>query len=270
MKITQIVALVSATAFILTVAYIYGFSRSIEVNLLTYFSTNDYIKFSVHWLPRYIVPYGIGFCMAKMTPPFFGIGSSYEDKIAKYPDSPAFVKFVLKHEEKIMYIVVIGTSVGCTLFLVFRFVPEHALYICYYFVGIGLWIVFFSYFLKPGLAKEEWIIWKQKAVLLGPILIVLVYIYGIFAGISELAKVDKYSTEQIEMTSEVSNKKGRVLFALSQYIVFLEQKTKTVDIIPVGQVKNIITIPKNKSKEKKNEKKLEEAKKEKERKGITK
>lgn len=254
MNITQIVALVSATAFILTVAYIYGFSRSIEVNLLTYFSTSDYIKFSVYWLPRYIIAYGIGVCMAKMKPPFFGIGSSYEDKIAKYPDSSGFTKFVLKHEEKMMYILLIGTSIVCMLFIAFRFVPEHALHICYCFLGIGLWIAFFHYFLMPGLAKEEWIIWKQKALLVGPIFIVSVYIYGIFAGVSEPDKVDKYPTARLEMTSEAFNKKGRVLFALSQYIVFLEQKTKIVDIIPVGQVKNIIPIPKNKSKEKKNAK----------------
>lgn len=260
MKITQIVALVSATAFILTVAYIYGFSRSIEVNLIRYFTINDYIKYSVYWLPMTMIPFGIGFCMAKMKPPFFGIGSSYEDKIAKYPNSPAFIKFILKHEEKIMYIVVIGTSIVCILFLVFRFVPEHAFHIFYCFLGIGLWIAFSHYFLMPGLA-EEWIIWKQKALLLGPILIVFVYFSGILAGLSDIENVGKHPTERIEITNEKTNKKGRVLFALSQYIVFLEQKTKMIEIIPVGQVKDIIPIPEDKGKEKKNKKQLDEAKK---------
>lgn len=248
MRITEIVTLVSALAFTLTVAYTYGFSRSIEVNLIRYFSINDYIKLSVYWLPMSMFSSAIGFCMAKMKPPWFGIGSSYEDKIAKYPNTSAFGKFVLKHEEKMMYILLIGTSVGVTLTIVFLVYPEHALYICYCLLGTGLWIAFFQYFLMPGLTKE-WVIWKQKALLLGPILIVCVYISGMLAALSDIANVGKHPHEILEITNEKTNKKGRVLFALSQYVVFLEQKTEMIEIIPVGQVKNIIPIPKNKSKE---------------------
>jgi hypothetical protein len=53
------------------------------------------------------------------------------------------------------------------------------------------------------------------------------------------------------MITEVPIKNGKVLLALTQYIVFMDQKVKTVEIIPVGQVKNIIPIPKEKSKENK-------------------
>ena len=142
-------------------------------------------------------------------------------------------------------------SIVTPLFIVFRFFPEHALHICYCLLGTGLWIAFFYYYLRPGLGKE-WISQKGKALMLGPVLIVIVYISGILAGLSDIANVGKHPHEILEMTSEASNKKGRVLFALSQYVVFLEQKTVMIEIIPVGQVKNIIPIPKNKSKEKKN------------------
>ncbi len=248
MKITEILALAGATAFTLTVAYIYGFSRPIEVNLIPYFTINDYVTYSVYWLPLILFFCGIGFCMAKMKPPLFGFGSSFEDKIAKYPNTSAFGKFLLKHEEKTLYILVIGHSIGVPLFIVFRFFPEHAPHICYCLLGTGLWIAFFRYYLRPGLGKE-WIGQKGKALMVGPILIVLVYISGILAGLSDIANVGKHPHEILEMTSEKTNKKGRVLFALSQYVVFLEQKTEMIEIIPVGQVKNIIPIPKNKSKE---------------------
>ncbi len=244
MKITEILAFASTIAFTLTVAYTYGFSRSIEVNLITYFNINDYIKYSVYWLPVSLVGPGIGFCLAKMKPPFFGIGSSYEDKIAKYPKMSAFGKFILKHEEKIMYVPAIGVS----LFIIFRFFSEHALHICFCLSGTGLWLAFFCYFLKPGLV-EEWTILKQKALLLGPIAIVGVYVSGILTGAANIKSAERICPNEIlEITSEETNKKGRVLFALSQYIVFLDQKTKMVEIIPVGQVKNIIPIPKEKRK----------------------
>ncbi len=130
MKITEILALASATAFTLTVSYTYGFSRSIEVNLITYFNINDYIKYSVYWLPMLLFGSCIRFCFAKMKPRMFGIGSSYEDMIAKYPDMSAFGKFYLKHEETILYGIVLGTVIGAMLLTVFRSDPEHALHIC--------------------------------------------------------------------------------------------------------------------------------------------
>ncbi len=251
MRITEIVTLVSALAFTLTVAYTYGFSRSIEVNLLTYFSANDYIKFSVYWLPGYIFTFFTGICLSEFTPRLFGTSSSLEDKIAKRPNISACKKFLLKHEEMIRYIGILGAIVVGIIYIAFLFAPKHAFYICYCYLGICIWTFYFLLSLLPSLTKK-WTRWQKQALLWGPTLIIGVYTYGIFAGVSELDKVDKYPTARLEMTSEASNKKGRVLFALSQYIVFLEQKTKTVDIIPVGQVKNIITIPKNKSKEKKN------------------
>jgi hypothetical protein len=253
MKITQIVALVSATAFILTVAYIYGFSRSIDVNLHTYFSTNDYIKLSVYWLPRYIFAFFTGICLSEFTTRFFGTGSSLEDKIAKRPNISACKKFLLKHEEMIRYIGILGAIVVGIIYIAFRFAPKHAFHICYCLLGMGLWAAYCTSLLLPSLT-EKWTRWQKQALLWGPTLIIGVYTYGIFAGVSELDKVDKYPTARLEMTSEASNKKGRVLFALTQYIVFLEQKTKMVEIIPVGQVKNIIPIPEDKGKAKKNKK----------------
>lgn len=262
MKITEIVAWVSTAAFLLSVAHIYGFSHSIEVNLISYFSTNDYIKHSVCWLPMTTLAFGIGVLYAKMQPTLFGSGSSFEDKIAKYPNMSAFCKFMFKHEDTILFKIIPGYVIGSTLFNVFRFAPEHALHICYCLIGIGLWIAFFCYYLKPSLDKEkEWTIRKQKALLLGPMLIVVVYIHGILSGLSDIQGVEKHPKEILEITSEETNKKGRVLFALSQYVVFLEQKTKKIEIIPVGQVKDIIPIPEDKGKEKKNKKQLDEAKK---------
>ena len=256
MKITEILALASATAFTLTVSYTYGFSRSIEVNLITYFNINDYIKYSIYWLPMSLVGPGIGFCLAKMKPPLFGIGSSLEDKIAKYPNTSSFGKFLFKHEEKVLSISVMGTSIVVILFIIFCLFPEHLLHICYCLLGSVLWAAFFKYYLKPGLVKE-WVSWKGKALLLGPIVIVGVYVSGILSGLSDIARAEKHPTEILEITSMKTNKKGRLLFALSQYVVFLEQKAQMVEIIPVSQVKTIIPIPK----EKKNKKQLKEARK---------
>ena len=249
MKITQIVALVSAAAFILTVAYIYGFSNAIEVNLLTYFSTNDYIKFSVYWLPKYILSFGLGFCFVKAERLLFG--SSSKDKTTQPSNRWAFTKFVLKHKDLIIVVLVLGIPFGIVILLDSLNAPKHVRYGSYSILGISFWGVCFRYILIPNFIKE-WARWKLDTLLWVPMIIIGVYYYGLLAGQSELGRVDKYPTAHLEMTSEASNKKGRVLFALSQYVVFLEQKTKMVDIIPVGQVKNISTIPKNKSKEKKN------------------
>jgi hypothetical protein len=253
MKITQIVALVSAIAFILTVVYVYGFSRSIEVNLLTYFSISDYIKFSVYWLPSYILSFGLGFCFVIAERRLSG--SSSKDKNAQSYNRWAFTKFVLKYGNLIVVVLVVGIPSVIVILLDFFNAPKHILYGAYSVLGFCLWGPIYRYILIPNFIKiKEWARWKLDALLWAPIIIIGVHWYGLMAGQSELGKVDKYPTARLEMTSEASNKKGRVLLALSQYIVFLEQKTKTVDIIPVGQVKNIITIPKNKSKEKKNKK----------------
>ncbi len=251
MKITQIVTLVSAAAFILTVVYTYGFSNAVDVNLLTYFSTNDYIKFSVYWLPKYILSFGLGFCFVKVEKLLFG-GSS-KDKTTQSSNRWAFTKFVLKHEDLIIVVLVLGIPFGIVILLDSLNAPKHVRYGSYSILGICFWGVFFRYILTPKYIKE-WAGWKLNALLWVPVIIIGVYYYGLLVGQSELDKVDKYPTARLEMTIEAPSKSGRVLLALTQYIVFLEQKTKTIQIIPVGQVKNIITIPKNKSKEKKNAK----------------
>jgi hypothetical protein len=251
MKITQIITLVSAAAFILTVTYIYGFSNAIEVNLLTYFSTNDYIKFSVYWLPKYILSFGLGFCFVKAERLLFGRSS--KGKIAQSSNRWAFTKFVLKHEDLIIVVLVLGIPFGIVILLDSLNAPKHVRYGSYSILGISFWGVFFRYILMPNFIKE-WARWKLNALLWVPIIIIGVYYYGLLAGQSELGKVDKYPTARLEMTTEAPSKSGRVLLALSQYIVFLEQKTKMIEIIPIGQVKDIIPITKNKSKEAKKKK----------------
>lgn len=254
MKITEIVALVSAIAFTLTVAYTYGFSHSMEVNLIRYFSINDYLKLSVSWLPMSIISLGIGYCIAKTDHKLFGIGSSFEDKIAKYPNISSFGKFNLKHEETVLSVIVVVSYIGVLIFIAFRFAPEHLYHIFYCLLGIGLWIAFFYYLLKPALIKEL-VGYRLKALGIAPIIIIWVYISGLMFGISEIDKVEKHPTELLEITNKKTNKKGNILFALSQYVIFLDQKTKMVEIIPIGQVKNIIPIAEE------NKKKLEDGKK---------
>lgn len=185
MRITEIVALVSAIAFILTVAYIYGFSHGIEVNLLSYFSINDYIKFSVYWLPKTIFFSGLGFCYAKIEERF--LGSSSKDKIGRSSNMCAFNKFVLKHENLIILAILYGALIFLTIFIVYRYIPKHVYYMFRVILGIGLWGVFFNYILKPNLIKK-WISWKVKVLMLGPIIIMVVNFYGLMSGALELEK----------------------------------------------------------------------------------
>ncbi len=250
MKIAEIVAVVSATAFILTVVYTYGFSNAVDVNLLKYFSINDYIKLSVYWLPKYIFSFGLGYCFVKLER--LWSASLSKNKNTQSSDMSAFTKFTLKHEGLIISVVVIGTPI--VIIIVSHSFNAPELYGPYSLLGICLWGVFFRNILIPKYIKE-WARWKKDVLIWVPIIIIGVHCYGAMAGQSELDKVDKYPTARLEMTIEAPSKSGRVLLALSQYIVFLEQKTKTVDIIPVSQVKNIIPITKNKSKEAKKERK---------------
>ena len=256
MKIAEIAAMVSATAFILTVAYVYGFSNAVDVNLLKYFSINDYVKLSVYWLPKFIVICGIGYCIP--VPEKILSGRSSKNKNTQSFDMSASTKFFLKYAMLIFFVVTIGIPVVIIIVNIFFNAPK--LYWPYCLLGIGLWGFFSCYILIPKYIKE-WASWKMKTLIWIPAVIILVLSYGAMTGKSELDSVDEYPTSQLEMTIETPSKRGRVLFALSQYIVFLEQKTKLVEIVPVSQVKTIISIPKQKSKEKKNKKNLEEAKK---------
>jgi len=55
LKVTDLLGLGSASAFILTVLYLYGYSITLGANLFLYFSLNDYLRFAVEWLPRFVV-----------------------------------------------------------------------------------------------------------------------------------------------------------------------------------------------------------------------
>jgi hypothetical protein len=167
---------------------------------------------------------------------------------------------------------VIPVSIGLTLISIliillildFRQFLERVIYVICVSTVIFLWLTLVHHRREFSFIKQ-WPDWKQYVLVFGPLYFMLVFVAGLYTGKKELVKVVVHnnSNAQLEMTSKEPNKNGRVLFALSQYIVFLEKKTKTVDIIPIGQVKNIITIPKNKSKEKGKDKETpsEEAKK---------
>jgi hypothetical protein len=267
MKIRDIVALTGVVSFLLTMAYILGFSISINMNLFTYFNLNDYIKHSIVW----IIPALIMGSLIFITVSFFGplystLIDFIADKINRSPLSKLIPNRVSKEGRGFvtpMMVIVVGLYI---ILLIMSYITNIIMFhlICI-LAGLCLWsFIIFCHIWHSQKPEGMKLSFGRHSISIHvvPMLFSFVCLYGFFVGTLEQGRVYKYPTAHIEMTSKEPIKSGRVLFALSQYIVFLEQKTKTVDIIPVGQVKNIITIPKNKSKEKKNVKQLEEAKKE--------
>ena len=255
-KITEKIAIISASAFVLTVVYVYGFSLAIDVDLFNYFSISDYIKFSVCWLPYYLIGPVIGFLCAK-----------FEDRVLKprttkeviqSSNTSTFYKLIakaLQYDNSIILGLLILTSVSTFITSFFKHVDIITLYGSGTFLVAALWILLTSLYLRESsIVKEKWPFWQQKTLLWGPVFICSVFFVGLIAGDRKLDSLEKFPTANLEMITEAPNKEGSVLFALSQYIVFLEQKTKTVEIIPINQVKDIILIPEDKSKKEKKKK----------------
>lgn len=256
MKITEKIAIVSAVAFVLTVIYVYGFSLSIDMDLFKYFNISDYVKFSVCWLPYYLIGPLIGY--------LYGIFENVVLKprtikeVIQSSNTSTLSKLtakVLKYDGAIMS----GGLILCGVFIFvvsfFKHVDRTMLFIAGVFIAGPIWFILTSLYVdKLSIAKEKMSNWQIKSLFFAPFFIFSVFIVGLLAGGRALDNAGKPPTANLEMAIESPNKEGRVLFALSQYIVFLERKTKTVEIIPVGQVKDIILIPKSKSKEKKQKK----------------
>lgn len=261
MKITEKIAIfsaiVSAVAFVLTVIYVYGFSLSIDMDLVRYFNISDYVKFSVCWLPYYLIGPVIGALYAKFEDAVLKprtikevIQSSNTSTLSK------MTARVLQYENAIILggLILCGVSILIASF--FKHIDRTMLFVAGVFIVGPIWLILTSLYLRESsFAKEKMSYWQRRSLLFGPLFIFSVFYFGIMAGGKELDSAGEPPTANLEMIIESPSKEGRILFALSQYIVFLERQTKTVEIIPVGQVKDIILIPKNESKEKKQKKK---------------
>ena len=252
MKITEIVAWVSASAFLLTVVYIFAVSLTIGVDLFLYISFNDYLKLSLCWLPKHLLAVLIVFIMPALLYRLITGKSVHPRHILSLPSE--FTTFK-KQLFRVSTISILLISTIAIFSLNYYLQPERSIFIlCTVFV-IYLWLPLVRYKKEFSFIKQ-YSDWKQYVFSYGPIYLILVFISGLYIGKRELYQIDKQHNTHIEMTSEEPMKRGKVLFAFSQYIVFLEQKTKTVDIIPVGQVKNIINL----NDKSKTNKQLEEAK----------
>lgn len=59
-KAGEVVGIISATVFALTVVYLYGYQTAAHLNLFEYLSVNDYFRLAVGWLAPVALSWLIG------------------------------------------------------------------------------------------------------------------------------------------------------------------------------------------------------------------
>ena len=153
LKVTDLLGLGSASAFILTVLYLYGYSITLGANLFLYFSLNDYLRFAVEWLPRFVV-FGIAGWLLGRFESRLDRGLSEQEIIAR-SSNPRFTK-ILRKLTVAMIPAAFATMAAFDTFRAFYFgVREGRLYIGWGGVAAVLWVWIGGRYFKDSVSLTQ-------------------------------------------------------------------------------------------------------------------
>src|SRR2546427_57738 len=122
LKLTEILSLVSISAFVYTILYIYGYSKASGVNLFSYFSINDYFRLAIEWLTPTVIFTLIGVLISTISSRIER--GKTEEEIIAGSSNPKFTRAFRKSGEWIPSVTIVGAAVLLTILSYFKDVPR--------------------------------------------------------------------------------------------------------------------------------------------------
>jgi len=236
-KISELVSIVSAGTFLLSLLYVYGYSVELGLNLFLYFQLTDYLRLAIEWLTPLLTVGLIGGLVHKF---FTRVerGAS-EEEIAATSPNPEFTRKFRRYGDAGLTVVIVVAALFNTGLSLFAEVPRERLYFLWGIAGFMMWLAAVNWYMKePRLVKH----WGKQWTLVVTLLPALA-IFSFFAGLHGATTGHRFmgARADVEVLPKGSEPvTGQLLFTLEDYILLRVDETRRITVIPKGEIVRIL------------------------------
>ena len=223
MKISEALALGSASSFVLTVLYFQGYSKTLGVNLFLYFSLNDYFRLAIEWLPSFLT--------------FFLIGILADKAFTRIEGGRPRTAASIKHNVA-QIVTIILTAVLATILSFLIPYPREQVYEVWSIAGPLLWLMLVAWYVKEPKLVQNWTKEWLRIVSWAPALAIVAFFLGLTAG-QRAHSANQPADVLILLKGATEPATGKVLFVLDDYILLREEAAGIV-ALPKTEVKKIV------------------------------
>lgn len=227
MKISEALALGSASSFVLTVIYLQGYATTLHVNLFFYFSLNDYFRFAIQWIPRFLA--------------YLIFGVLIEKALTRVEHGQPLSVKSRKHANAQMITIIVTACLSTILSI---FVPVPPFYMVWAIAGPILWWMLIGWYVKEPKLVQNWSKAWLVFLMFFPALAISVFFQGLSEGQDVVRSDNQPSDVQILLKGATVPTTGKVLFVLDDYILLREQQSGVV-ALPKTEVTKIVHTSQN-------------------------
>lgn len=230
-------ASVAALAFILTVAYVYGYSLSLGINLLPYFSLDDYLRLSITWLALTSVL--IALCIL---PSEFLETLTTRRRVRDadaVPSSPATKRIRVPSDVLfVLSFLFVLTVLSIIMWLNGEFTPH--VYLLWGITGGLIWLALAKrYLARIGAANDSPKLLGLIFVIL-PTFVIMSFSVGLANGAGAQWLLPKRKPAEIHLKGEPKALSAVVLLSLGEFLVLRGEDPNSVQLIPKEQVRAVV------------------------------
>ncbi len=236
-KVGEVAAFISATAFALTVVYLYGYKIASGINLFEYLSLDDYFRLAVGWLvPVVLGCVGAVVIEAALRRSEHGMTErEIEAIIAKGPRARFWLAFRRGPEKFILVVALLSVVVGTSM-LILGGPQRLPYYEMWATVGPVLWFAAVRWYERESRLVAEWTRAWRASVWFIPAMLIFSFFRGL--SVAERAKVSPPGANATRVTvlGRPEPIGGHVLFILDGYVLLRTGRDGEVVAIPKAQV----------------------------------
>ena len=243
-RLSELVGLGTVSAFFLTIIYSSGYSKILGVNLLNYFTANDYFKASISWLAPLVIAAAIGGISGLLSS---GIKNG---AIKKEPEAELafpFVKIMDLGAKTLVITLPACALTGAMIVFLAPFIKREVsslvlafIYLLWAYALAVIWLKFIIWYISEPMRRDN----LSKAFTTFLIVFPALAFYAYFNGKSQ-AEFD-YAMRHTNSNTRVvidNNKDiliGKILFILDEYLVMRQEQSEQLKLIPSNNIKMII------------------------------
>lgn len=236
-KVTEYIALGSAGSFMLTVIYLWGYSFTLGVNLLKYFSISDYTRYAIVWLP----PVCAVLAFLKLNDIIctrVERGASEEEIVARSL-FPNFIRVFRKSATIIPFSFMLILAIAITRTAMRHKEIMEVAYGIWVLMGPWTWLKLVQWYAKERRLVDHWTHEWYLAVRALPVLVLI----AVFAGLS---KGEHHFTGPTEVQVMVNTEKvpieGRALFILDGYVLLRAQGSGRILAVSRDHIRKLVHL----------------------------
>jgi len=240
-KVGEVIGLISATAFALTVVYLYGYQMASHHSLFEYLSVNDYFRLAVAWL----VPVALGWLTgvlieAALRRSEHGMSEHEIEEAMAKGHHARFWRAYRKWGLGVPFVIAPVAVVVNTALLLFAHLPKLWYYENLTLAGPIVWFAAVKWYEREKRLVTDWSNARRAWVWFFPAALIFSFFRG--ASTAERAKAPFQNADatRVFVLGRPEPAVGRVLFRLDDYILLRTNTGAELEAIPKAQVSLIV------------------------------